>query len=380
MIGAAAIGTDDAARLARIPETSSAAVSGENDPLPTMAAERPPVTIREVAAAAGVSVATVSRVLSSSVPVTAERRAAVLAAVARLNFHPSLAAQALVRGKSWEIGVMAQGIASSFYALVLADIADALRDSDYRPVFAEGPAELVIRALDSFARRNVDALIVVGGQTPDRLLLDVAERMPLVAVARTLAGREGQCLQVSSIEGARAAMRHLLGLGHRRIAHVMGIPSHAHSAERLEGYREELQAAGVKFEPALVVTGDFEEASGYQAIETLLRRRARFSAVFVGNDQMAYGALLALYRRGLRVPADVSLVGFDDQRGASFTTPPLTTVRQPAARMGRAAAEAVLRMLRGEPPNLPAFTTELVVRESTGPCPARRVARGAAAR
>jgi LacI family transcriptional regulator len=354
-----------------------------------MPAEKLPITIRDVAAAAGVSAATVSRVLSGSVPVTAERRAAVLSAVSRLNFHPSLTAQGLARGRSWEIGVMAQGIASSFYALMLAEIADVLRGSGYQPVFAEGSAELVIGALDTFMRRNVDALIVVGGQTPDRLLLDVAARMPLVAVARTIAGREGQCLQVSSVEGARAATRHLLELGHRRIAHVMGIPSHEHSAERLAGYRQALAEAGVRYDPALVVTGDFEETSGYEALQALFRRRLRFSAVFAGNDQMAYGALLALYRRGLRVPQDVSVVGFDDQRGASFTTPPLTTVRQPAAQMGRAAAEGALRVLRGEPLALPTFATELVVRESTArfrPLAARpgrsgvRVARRAADR
>ncbi len=339
-----------------------------------MSSDRPPITIRDVAAAAGVSVATVSRVLSGSVPVTAQRRAAVLAAVESLHFHPSRAAQGLARGKSWEVGVLAEGIASPFYSLMLAGIADGLRDSDYQPVFAEGqPAELVIRALDTFVRRNVEAVIVVGGQMPDQLLLELAARMPLVAIARSIAGREAQCLQVSNVDGARAATRHLLALGHTRIAHVSGAASHGHSAERLRGYEQALAEAGLRPAPALIVAGDFAEASGYEAIQTLFRRRARFSAVFAGNDQMAYGVLLALYRRGLRVPQDVSVVGFDDQWGASFTTPPLTTVRQPAAHMGRAAAEGILRVLRGEPLALPAFSAELVVRESTARArPARR--------
>jgi LacI family transcriptional regulator len=326
-----------------------------------------------------VSVSTVSRVLTGNAPVTAEKRAGVLAAIERLHFHPSLAAQGLVRGKSWEIGVLAQGIASPFYSLMLAGIADGLRDSGYQPVFAEGwSAELVIRSLDTFVRRNVDALIVVGGQAPDRLLADLAERLPLVAIARSITGREGQCLQVSNVEGALAATRHLLELGHTRIAHITGLLSHTHRAERLEGYRRAITEAGLRPDPALIVTGDFEEPSGYDGVRTLFARRTRFSAVFAGNDQMAYGALLALHRRGLRVPEDVSVVGFDDQRGASFTTPPLTTVRQPAAQMGRAAAEGILRVLRGEPLALPVFSTELIVRESTTryrPVAARRTRR-----
>ncbi len=183
-----------------------------------MPADRP-ITIRDVALAAGVSPSTVSRVLTSSAPVVESKRAAVLAAVETLRFRPNLAARGLVRRRSWEIGVLAQGISSPFYSRVLAGIADGLQDSGYQPIFAEGySAELVIRALTTFVDRHADALIVVGGQTPDKLLLDLAEQLPLVAVGRSIQGREERCLQVSHLEGARAATRHLLELGHTRIA------------------------------------------------------------------------------------------------------------------------------------------------------------------
>ncbi len=262
--------------------------------------------------------------------------------------------------------MVSQGLSSPFYSLVLAGIADGLRNSEYQPVFAEGyAAELVIRALDTFVDRHADAVIVVGGQTPDTLLAVLARQLPLVAIGRSIAGCESQCLQVNHLEGATAATRHLLDLGHTRIAHITGLLSNPDGSVRVEGYRRALRDAGLEPDPDLIVTGDFEEPSGLAGMQSLLDRRVGFSAVFAGNDQMAYGAMLALHQRGLRVPHDVSVVGFDDQRGASYTTPPLTTVRQPAEEMGRAAAAGVLRVLRGEPLALPVFSTKLIVRQST---------------
>jgi LacI family transcriptional regulator len=331
-----------------------------------MSSDRRPITIRDVAKAAGVSPSTVSRVLTQSVHVAEEKRTAVLAAIERLHFRPNLTARGLVRGRSWEIGVLAQGISSPFYSLVLAGIADGLQDSGYQPIFAEGySAELVIRALSTFVDRHADALIVVGGQTPDELLLDLAEQLPVVAVGRSMAGRESQCLQVSHLEGAYAATRHLLELGHTRIAHITGLLSHPDSEERLEGYRRALREAGLEADPQLIVSGDWQEPSGLAGVETLFARHVAFTAIFAGNDQIACGALLALHKRGMVLPRDVSIVGFDDQRAASYTNPPLTTVHQPAHEMGRAAAEGILRMLRGAPLALPVFATELIVREST---------------
>lgn len=331
-----------------------------------MVTDKQPITIRDVASAAGVSPSTVSRVLTNSVPVAAEKRVSVLAAIERLRFRPNLTARGLVRGRSWEIGVLAQGISSPFYSLVLAGIADGLQGSGYQPIFAEGySAELVIRALSTFVDRHADALIVVGGQTPDELLLDLAEQLPVVAIGRSVSGRESQCLRVNHLEGAYAATRHLLDLGHRHIAHISGLPPHLDSKERVTGYTRALQDADLAVDPQLIVAGDWEEPSGVAGIETLLERGVVFTAVFAGNDQIAYGALLSLHQHGLRVPEDISLVGFDDQRAARYTNPPLTTVHQPVQEMGRAAAEGVLRVLRGEPLALPVFETTLVVRDST---------------
>jgi LacI family transcriptional regulator len=335
-----------------------------------------PVTIRDVAKLAGVSPSTVSRVLSGATHVAMEKRAAVLAAIEQFHYRPNVVAQGLARGRSRAIGVLTQDVTSAFYGGIQLGIAQGFRGSGYQPLFAAGNAvDEAEEALDMLLDRRVDSLILVGGRVPDDRLAQVSASVPLLAIGRSINGLEDHCLHVANLEGAREATRHLVGLGHRRIAHVTGIPGHRDAVDRYDGYVRALTDAGLPVDPRLVVAGNFEEQSGAHGVQKLLARRVRFTALFAGNDQMAYGALQALARRGLRVPQDVSVVGFDDQRGAAYTIPALTTVRQPAVEMGRAAAEAVLRLLRGEPLSLPTFSTELVVREST-----RRLGRAPAAR
>jgi LacI family transcriptional regulator len=192
-----------------------------------------------------------------------------------------------------------------------------------------------------------------------------------VAIARNVRGLESRSVRVGNEEGAYKATRHLLDLGHTRIAHLTGLPWHTDTIARRQGYEAALADAGIPFDPALVVEGDFEEQSGYTAAQSLLAARVKFTAVFTGNDQMACGAGLALHRERLRIPQDVSIVGFDDQPHAAYAWPALTTVRQPTVEMGMAAARALLEELRGHGFVLPTFHADLVVRDSTGPAPAR---------
>jgi LacI family transcriptional regulator len=183
-------------------------------------------------------------------------------------------------------------------------------------------------------------------------------------VGRTVPGLEQHCLRVDDRAGAHMATRHLISLGHRRIAHIGGPASHQDAQDRLAGYRQALGEAGIGGNAALVAEGDYTESSGLAAVQLLMARGAAFSAIFAANDQMAYGARLALYRLGVRVPEDVSLVGFDDLIGSAFTTPPLTTIRQPILEIGRRAAITALRLLDGEPVMQQVLPTELIVRES----------------
>jgi LacI family transcriptional regulator len=330
-----------------------------------------PLTIRDIARQAGVSASTVSRVLNDTVPVTDAKRRAVRNVIESLGYRPNLVAQELARGRSQAIGVLPQGIANPFYGQVLKGVEQGLRRSDYHPLFASGEEEEA-EALDQLLSHRVDALIVIGGHLPEAELARLSQRIPLVAIGRRIAGLEHRCLRVENREGAQEATRHLLEQGHRRIAHITGVPGHPDAIARREGYQEALASAGLPLDPGLIVEGDFEERTGLEATEKLVAAGIPFTAIFAGNDRMAYGAGLTLLRRGLQVPRDVSLIGFDDQPSAAYAWPPLTTMRQPAVEMGVAAARALLDELQGRGWALPSFRTELVRRESTAPPAAPR--------
>jgi LacI family transcriptional regulator len=166
-------------------------------------------------------------------------------------------------------------------------------------------------------------------------------------------------------EGARLATRHLLELGHQKIACITGPSDHSDAVDRLRGCQAEMKAAGLSLPKELIVEGDFLESGGVLAVQKLLASRATFTAILALNDQSAYGAALALYRSGLRVPDDISLVGFDDLRSSSFTIPPLTTVRHAIYEIGQQAALAVVDLVEGRKPTQRVPVPELVVREST---------------
>jgi LacI family transcriptional regulator len=336
---------------------------------PVTAREAPGnVTIKDIARHAGVSVSTVSRVLNKTVPVKRAKRLAVLSAVEALGYRPNVVAQELVRGHTLAVGVLPQGISNPFYSRVLKGVEQGLRGTPYYPLFASGerPDEEE-QALEKLLSHRVEALILIGGQIADETLVSLSQRLPMVAIARNVKGLEARSLRVGNEEGAYKAVRHLLSLGHRRIAHITGLPWHADAIARRAGYERALAEAGVAVDPALVLEGDFEEGSGLRATEALLRSGAPFTAIFAANDQTVVGVMLALSRGRLRVPEDVSLVGFDDQPSAAYTSPPLTTIRQSGVDMGRAAARALVEELRGKRFVQPTFDTELVVRASTAP-------------
>jgi LacI family transcriptional regulator len=325
-------------------------------------------TILDVARAAGVSMSTVSRVLNDTAHVEPDKRTAVLAAIQDLKYQPDLAAQGLARGTSMTVGVLTQDIASPFYGGILSGVEQGLRESNFSPIFVSGHWQLEdeLVALGVLLRRRLDGVIIVGGQIPDDRLRHVAQQTPLVAVGRSIVGLEDHCVQVENYQGSYEATRHLIDLGHLHIAHIMGIPSHPDAIDRLKGFRQALCDAGLEVTPDLIVEGHFNEHGGRLAVETLLMRRVLFTAIVAANDQMAYGARLGLFEHHLRVPEDISLVGFDDQTFSPYSIPPLTTIRQPTVEMGAVAARAILRMIDGHPPQLEkSVLTELIPRKST---------------
>ena len=324
------------------------------------------ITIQDIAAKANVSKSTVSRVLTGNTNVADDKQNAVLAAMKELDYQPNIFARGLAGGQSFTIGVLTQNFGSPFYDAILRGIVHGLNRSDYSPIFADGRwrAGAEQAALDTLMGRRVDGLIVVGGLSAGRTLAEIGAQVPLLVVARQVPELDDRCLFVDNYQAAYEATGYLIQAGHRQIAHIAGDQSHQDAVQRQAGYLQALVDAGLEPNPQLIVQGDLMSPSGVMAVEMLLTRGQPFSALFVANDQMAIGARLALFRHGLRVPDDVSLVGFDDLADAAFMIPPLTTVRQPALEMGEAASQAMLQLLKGASIDLPPFTTTLVMRES----------------
>jgi LacI family transcriptional regulator len=267
------------------------------------------------------------------------------------------------------VGVLVQDIVSPFFSHLVLGVEQALEASAYRPMlttthWGTGDVADEVRALQQLLERRVDGVIVLGGRLPDETLREMAAQVPMVIVARQVPGLEDRCVYVDSQLGAFRATRYLIGLGHRRIAHVAGMVGHPDAIDRLAGYRRALEESGIRYDEDLVATGLFTSEGGITAVEELVARGQQFTAVFVANDQAAYGVMLGLYNHGYRLPADISMVGFDDLSHSAFCLPPLTTIRQPTNEMGRAAAAGVLRLLDGADAALPTFSPELVIRSS----------------
>ena len=329
--------------------------------------DKPKVTLEMVAEQAGVSPSTVSRILNGTAVVSEDKRKTVERAIDQLGFVANPLARGLAGGRTLSVGVVTQAIDSPFYGVALRGIEDALAAAGYCPLFVSGhwDAAEEARCIDVLRSRRVDGIIVLTGRLSDQALRNNARTLPIVATGRRLKAPGLFTLAFDDFEGARLATHHLLALGHRRIAFIAGVSRHPDAIERLRGYRAALDAADVAFNPALVLPGNFNEESGLMAIERLLDSRVPFTAIFAANDQMAYGAAVALHRHGLHVPADVSLAGFDDLPTSHYAIPPLTTVHQPIYEVGRLAASAMLQLLAGDAPTAVMPAPRLIAREST---------------
>lgn len=325
-----------------------------------------PVKLEDVALAAGVSPSTVSRILNGTAEVSELKTKAVLDAIEKLGFVPNPVARGLAGGRTLSIGVITQAIDSPFYGAALSGIEDELDPVGYCPLFVSGHwnAATEARCIKILVARRVDGIIVLTGRLSDLALKACAKNLPVVVTGRSLNAPGLFSLNFDNFEGARMATQHLLDMGHRRIAFIAGEQDHPDANERLRGYRASIDAAGIAYQPALVVQGAFSEESGLNAVDELIARQERFTAIFAANDQMAHGAMLGLQRHSRHVPGDVSLMGFDDLPISLYAIPPLSTVHQPAYELGRLAASAMLQLLAGEKPVATLPAPRLIVRES----------------
>ena len=325
------------------------------------------VTLQMVAELAKVSPSTVSRILNGTAIVSEDKKLAVAQAVEALGFVPNPVARGLAGGRTFSIGVITQAIDSPFYGTALRGIEDALDPLGYSPLFVSGhwneAAES--RCLEVLRSRRVDGVIVLTGRLSDQTLTNFAKATPTVVTGRALKAQGLYSLNFDNFEGGRLATQHLIDQGHRQIAFISGDPEHPDATERMRGYRHALEQAGIAFNPQLLVQGEYNELSGLRTVDHLLKGRQHFTAIFAGNDQMAFGAALGLKRHGLRVPDDVSLIGFDDLPSSVYANPPLTTIHHPAYELGCLAANALLELLAGKLPCMAIPAPRLISRESS---------------
>lgn len=334
-----------------------------------MSPERRHATLFDICRKAGVSSATVSRVINNSPLVQEKTRKRVLRAIRDLGYRPSHAARMLARQRTDTLGVIFPDIASGFYAEVLSGIDSVADESRFHilTAFSHGWKDAQ-GLLTRFAEeRRVDAVILMNlhARTDAFLRGVVREGLPLVLLDRPVKGLP--TVAIDNVGGARAAVEHLARLGHQRIAFLQGPADNFDAAQRFDGAREGLRAAGLELPEWLVWSGDYGEESGRKAVDDFLKTGAPLpDAIFACNDAMAIGAREALLERGLNVPDDVALVGFDDIGSARHLG--LTSVRIPMREMGRAAAALALDLAAGRKPvqDLAVMPTELVVRRSCG--------------
>jgi len=330
--------------------------------------------LREVAERAGVSAATVSRVVNDPSVVSEGTRARVQAAIRELGYRPSRVARRLrvEGGRSSLVGLVIPDIQNPFFA----DLARGVEDTAQRHGYAvflgnsDDDVEKERRYLELMRSELVDGVILPPVSETDAAALEMARSgIPFVCVDRRLPRAKVDTVVVDNVGGAYEAVEHLLAMGHRRIGFLVGRPEVSTSRERLEGYRRALADHGIEHDPALVVTGDSRQATGRERTLEILASPVPPTALLVGNSLMTLGAMEALNASGVRVPDELALVGYDDMPWALAVSPPLTVVRQPGYELGSRAMDLLLQRIRepGRSPSLVMLQPELVVRRSSGP-------------
>ncbi|TDB29573.1 LacI family DNA-binding transcriptional regulator [Stenotrophomonas sp. ATCM1_4] len=321
-------------------------------PQPNQAPEGKPgrVRIEDVAAIAGVSMKTVSRVLNSEPNVSEQTRKLVEAAVEKLHYRPLPSARVLAGRRSYLVAMLFDNPSSNYLMEIELGVLDACQAQHYNLMLAPlvyDAADIVTKVESLVMQSQLDGVVLTPPLTDDSGLLErlVALGIPYSSISAKEQNRHVGVV-VDEIGAVCALMAHLVELGHTRIAHIKGHAAHGASMWRLSGYREGLRRAGLRYDTSLVVDGEFSYESGYAGANALLKLPERPTAIFAANDDMAAGVICAVCEHGLSVPGDISVCGFDDTPIARQIYPPLTTIRQPTREMGRMAAQELLKEIR----------------------------------
>ncbi len=333
-----------------------------------------PATIRDVARLAGCSIKTVSRVVNGEPYVTEETRARVQAAIRAVGYAPNISARRLVQNKSFQICILmypgllqpASGILSLIMDIGYEENYDILFQP-YFPTHARSKRKLVSLIYE----HRIDGFVTTPPCDAEDFVSELLDtfKVPLVQINPFNRPEKTPFVASDDIEGARGMMEHLLGLGHRRIAFLMGPRNMRASFDRLEGYKQALEAHSIPFDPALVRDSEFTFDGGYTAARLLLEGSPRPTAIFAGNDEAALGAIYAARELGLDVPGGLSVCGCDDIAAAGRTWPGLTTIHMPAEELIETAVRLLIQILKGSLPssNQVFLQSRLVLRGSTAP-------------
>lgn len=332
-------------------------------------------TIQEVAARAGVSYQTVSRVINNRPDVAAETRRRVQRVIDEMGYRPSAIARSLISQRTYTLGLITEDFSDYFFTQVIVGAEAEARargfffmlcsternpddEPEYMRLLTEREVEGFLFARPSTERDNHHVISLIRQGTP------------LVTTAYHIPGERVTVVDVDNVDGGQQATQCLIDIGHRRIATITGPPHWRSANDRLQGYYRALAEAGIGGEAAQVEHGNWSYESGYWAMKRLLARAPDLTAVFAQNDRMAIGAMRAVYEAGRRIPDDLAIVGYDDIPGAAFCYPPLTTIRQPMQQVGEVATQLLLEAI-GNPQaekREVLLKTELVHRESCGGC------------
>ncbi len=327
--------------------------------------------MKDVAERASVSVTTVSHVLNKTRFVNRNLVRRVENAFRSLGYQPNALARGLRRRETRMLGMVVPDNSNLYFAELARSIEDACFECGYSVILCNSDEDAAKESayLSLLAEKRVDGIVfVASGSDRSGVQAFLQHKIPMVVLDRELKGTKCDSIVVDNRHGGRQATLHLISGNHRRIGCICGPKNLTSANERLQGYKDAISEARLPVDPALIQIGNFHIQGGYAAVQALLNLPNRITAVFASNDLMAVGALRGIAARGLRVPEDVAVVGFDDIALAKYTEPPLTTVMQPIREIGKLATELVMARVNGErrEPQRHRLKTSLVIRESCG--------------
>ncbi len=330
-----------------------------------------PVTITEIAEAAGVSLTTVSRALNNiDHPMNKDTKERILKIAREMGYQPNLVARSLRTDRTFSIGIIVENIQSPFTPPIIRGIQDHLKPAGYSSTIinSDWDPKIETDAILSLNNRKIDGIIFVETWHRSSEAVQMMTTKPFVFVHRLFNGHCPNSVIPDEYRGARLIVHHLLELGHRRIAYINGPKDWDASQRRLKGYQDELADASIHYDSHLVSKGDWEVKGGYLATRVLIDVENPPTAIFAANDLMALGAIYALQDMNLRVPEDIAIAGYDNRNFASFTRPSITTVTLPCYEMGNAAARLLLSFINGEVNETEPIEIlgRLIIRESSG--------------